>query len=218
MSTVAILAQGTSLADAFVQAFCACFLNSEQQGRAPKNRRTVMLIHACRGFCIAALNCYPSTADSASFYLLCCQPVSVRRSSRARISQLAPRNPCTLSACLGQFIRAACRAYKHVWVVPTPLSEHALDTVKPPWQILDVMRKCNALCKIWRSNRFQKNLSNYTQYCYLLYHSYHYCLFLLHRKFPEFFDAAEFGRFFEWVFDTATTLATTCTEFYYYCH
>ena len=31
MSTVAILAQGTSLADAFVQAFFACFLNTEEQ-------------------------------------------------------------------------------------------------------------------------------------------------------------------------------------------
>ena len=53
--------------------------------------------------------CFPATADSAQFYLLCCQPGSVPTSLSARTSQLSLWCPCRLSAWPGQTIHMANR-------------------------------------------------------------------------------------------------------------
>ena len=45
------------------------------------------------------LSCCLCTARGTSFFLLCCQPVTVRRLSCARTAQLTPRSPCAPRAC-----------------------------------------------------------------------------------------------------------------------
>ena len=44
---------------------------------------------------------FPTTAGSAQFCLLCCQPEPVPRSSTARMSRFTPWDPCRLPAWLG---------------------------------------------------------------------------------------------------------------------
>ena len=51
----------------------------------------------------------PTTASSAQFCLLCCQPEPVPRSLAARLSQLTSRDPCRLQAWLGQAFCIVCR-------------------------------------------------------------------------------------------------------------
>ena len=51
----------------------------------------------------------PTTADSAQFYLLCCQPESMPRSLTARMSQLTPWDPCRLPAWSGRTIHMLYR-------------------------------------------------------------------------------------------------------------
>ena len=53
--------------------------------------------------------CFPATADSAQFCLLCCQPGPIPVSLAARTSQLTPWCPCRLSAWPGQTIHMANR-------------------------------------------------------------------------------------------------------------
>ena len=45
------------------------------------------------------LSCCLCTARGTSFFLLCCQPVTVRRLLCARTAQLTPRSPCAPRAC-----------------------------------------------------------------------------------------------------------------------
>ena len=52
---------------------------------------------------------FPTTAGSAQFCLLCCQPEPVPRSLAARLSQLTSRDPCRLQAWLGQAFCIVCR-------------------------------------------------------------------------------------------------------------
>ena len=51
----------------------------------------------------------PTTASSAQFCLLCCQPEPIPRSLAARMSRFTPRDPCRLSAWLGQTIDMTCK-------------------------------------------------------------------------------------------------------------
>ena len=51
----------------------------------------------------------PTTASSAQFCLLCCQPEPVPRSLAARLSQLTSRDPCRLQAWLGRAFCTVCR-------------------------------------------------------------------------------------------------------------
>ena len=51
----------------------------------------------------------PTTAGSAQFYLLCCQPESMPRSLTARMSQLTPWDPCRLPAWSGRTIHMLYR-------------------------------------------------------------------------------------------------------------
>ena len=53
---------------------------------------------------------YPTTASSAWFCLLCCQPQPVPRSSAARMPRFTPRAPCRLLAWLGQAINTVGKA------------------------------------------------------------------------------------------------------------
>ena len=57
---------------------------------------------------------YPTTAGSAQFCLLCCQPEPIPGPSTARRSQLTPCAPCRLPAWLGRAINMPCRT----WYVP----------------------------------------------------------------------------------------------------
>ena len=52
---------------------------------------------------------FPTTASSAWFCLLCCQPEPVPRSLAARVSQLTSWDPCRLLAWLGS---AICTVYR----------------------------------------------------------------------------------------------------------
>lgn len=51
----------------------------------------------------------PTTAGSAQFCLLCCQPEPVPRSLAARLPQFTLRDPCRLPAWLGSAINMLCR-------------------------------------------------------------------------------------------------------------
>ena len=51
----------------------------------------------------------PTTASSAQFCLLCCQPEPIPRSLAARMSQLTSRDPCRLQAWLGRAFGTVCR-------------------------------------------------------------------------------------------------------------
>ena len=69
-----------------------------------------------------AMICFPTTASSAQFCLLCCQPEPVPRSLTARTSQPARRDPCRLLAWLGPAIHTVYGTW------PAPL--HSIT--KPP--------------------------------------------------------------------------------------
>ena len=72
----------------------------------------------------------PTTAGSAQFCLLCCQPEPVPGSSTARVSQLTPWNPCRLPAWSGRTINMryrTCCAPVH-FITQPPLGNRRLDT------------------------------------------------------------------------------------------
>ena len=66
----------------------------------------------CRGHCFSILILYPTTAASAQFCLLCCQPEPIPRSLTARMSRFTSRDPCRLAAWLGRTIHMGSRAYR----------------------------------------------------------------------------------------------------------
>ena len=78
----------------------------------------------------SVLVCFPTTASSAQFCLLCCQPEPVPRSLAARMSQLTPRDPCRLLAWSGQTINtgySACSVPLHsITKSPKATGEQAL--------------------------------------------------------------------------------------------
>ena len=54
---------------------------------------------------------FPTTAGSAPFGLLCCQPGSVPGTLAARTSQLTPWGPCRLPVWSGEAIHMICRTW-----------------------------------------------------------------------------------------------------------
>ena len=59
----------------------------------------------------STLGCFPTTAGSAQFCLLCCQPEPVPESLPARPPSLTRRCPCSLPVWLGQPIDMVHRTY-----------------------------------------------------------------------------------------------------------
>ena len=82
-----------------------------------KRGGVVQLPH-CRGHCFSILILCPTTAASAQFCLLCCQPEPIPRSLTARMSLFTQRDPCRLAAWLGRTIHMVSRACK----LPLPSS------------------------------------------------------------------------------------------------
>ena len=62
-------------------------------------------------FLYSTLGCFPTTAGSAQFCLLCCQPEPVPESLPARPPSLTRGCPCSLPVWFGQPIHMACRTY-----------------------------------------------------------------------------------------------------------
>ena len=76
-----------------------------------------------QSFLHSTLDCLPTTAGSAQFCLLCCQPEPVPESLPARPPSLTRRCPCSLPVWSGQSIHMVCRTYsspRHS-ISPTPL-------------------------------------------------------------------------------------------------
>ena len=89
-------------------------------------------------FLYSTLGCVPTTAGSAQFCLLCCQPEPVPESLPARPPSLTRRCPCSLPVWSGQPIHMVHRTYsspRHS-VSQTPL--RGTERCDPPQiQILD---------------------------------------------------------------------------------
>ena len=64
------------------------------------------------------LSCGLCTARGTYFFLLCCQPVTVRRLSCARTAQLTPRSPCAPQACKRQLISTVCKTCEDLHALP----------------------------------------------------------------------------------------------------
>ena len=77
-----------------------------------KRGGVVQLPH-CRGHCFSILILCPTTAASAQFCLLCCQPEPIPRSLTARMSLFTQRDPCRLAAWLGRTIHMASKACRY---------------------------------------------------------------------------------------------------------
>ena len=77
-----------------------------------QKRGVVVQLPRYRGHCFSILILCPTTAASAQFCLLCCQPEPIPRSLTARMSRFTSRDPCRLAAWLGRTIHMGSRAYR----------------------------------------------------------------------------------------------------------
>lgn len=69
----------------------------------------------------SVLKYYFCTAPGTCFCVLCCQPVPIRRFSRARTVQPTPESPCTPRACQRHSIHTVCKTYTAPHILPPPL-------------------------------------------------------------------------------------------------
>ena len=72
------------------------YAKAMRAGRQSAGRWYVL---ATQGSLHPVLSCCLCTARGTSFFLLCYQPVTIRRLSCARTAQLTPRSPCAPRAC-----------------------------------------------------------------------------------------------------------------------
>ena len=76
----------------------------------PKSRSCAA--YPLQRFLYSTLDCFPTTAGSAQFCLLCCQPEPFPESLPARPPSLTRRCPCSLPVWLGQSIHMVHRTYR----------------------------------------------------------------------------------------------------------
>ena len=76
-----------------------------------KKLAAVVPLSPLQRFLCSTLGCFPTTAGSAQFCLLCCQPEPVPESLPARPPSLSRRCPCSLPVWSGQPIHMVHRTY-----------------------------------------------------------------------------------------------------------
>ena len=106
---------------------CSCSSENHQQNncatQAEHEKGWSCAAYLLQRFLHSTLDCFPTTAGSAQFCLLCCQPEPVPESLPARPPSLTRRCPCSLPVWSGQSIHMVCRTYsspRHS-ISPTPL-------------------------------------------------------------------------------------------------
>ena len=105
----------------------ASFASFGQKGRSRAPYAQQRSLHYILAQC-------PTTAGSAQFCLLCCQPEPVPGSSTARVPQLTPWNPCRLPAWSGRTInmryRTCCVPVHSITQTPTGEQESGYSQCK----------------------------------------------------------------------------------------
>ena len=77
----------------------ACLRAALTSVRRRRKKRTLLYLFThSRGHCRLTLACCPTTATSAQFCLLCCQPEPLPESLAARAAPLTQGSPCRLAA------------------------------------------------------------------------------------------------------------------------
>ena len=84
---------------------------AEWEGTAEAKKGCSCAAYPLQRFLFSTLGCVPTTAGSAQFCLLCCQPEPVPESLPARPPSLTRRCPCSLPVWLGQPIHMVHRTY-----------------------------------------------------------------------------------------------------------
>ena len=96
-----------------------------------------------RGSLHFVLAYYPSTASSAQFFMLCCQPETFPGSLAARMSQFTPWDPCRLLAWSGQAISTVCRTWSAPLHFTTNFSKATGDLTLPTKSVHHLsVRRC----------------------------------------------------------------------------
>jgi hypothetical protein len=109
----------------------------------PKRKRCSHVASADQGSLHSVLAHSPTTASSARFCLLCCQPEPIPRSLAARMSQFTPWDPCRLLAWSGQAISTVCRTWSAPLHFTTNFSKATGDLTLPTKSVHHLsVRRC----------------------------------------------------------------------------
>ena len=90
----------------------ACYATNIANKRSRGRKRDRGDCYARQRFLHIILVHFPTTASSAQFYLLCCQPEPIPGALAARMSRLTSRDPCRLLVWLGWAIHIMCRTWR----------------------------------------------------------------------------------------------------------